>query len=833
MLSVALSQAEVQPWLSDDLCLAAHNAPRLCVVSGTTAAIAQLQQQLTAKDIACRLLHTSHAFHSPMMADVQPLFIAAFRDVPLHPPQIPFISNLTGTWITASEATDPQYWANHLRYPVRFAEGIVTLLNDSDLLLEVGPGHTLSTFVKQTAQQTTGKVRHPLTSLPHANETTSDTVCLLQAVGHLWLNGLSLNWSAFSAHERRHRVPLPTYPFERQHYWIEPQSHSDSAALSSPRSGNDWFYAPVWHRELAPRDALTLEEALTTEKRCWLVFMDASGLGQSLAERLEQAGQDVVTVAIGPQFAQAGYRAFVVQPEQPQDYRDLLQDLSRRELLPDCVLYLWTMQPIADASFYGLVYLTQALAQQSIASALTVITQQAQDVTGEEPIDIEQAKSLGFSQVISQEYPNLSCRCIDIGLSEAQDVGCLAEQLLAELFLAKAPHAHHLAYRGRYRWQLQYEPIFLNEQTTFAGHYLIVGDFETGLGPIWAEQLTRLDGVKLTLIGSTIPVDLLALYPLSIAADVTDPVQMQQAIEQAYTHHGAICGVFYSTPMSNAQSMALIADLNRDPSEYSFQSKVQGLRVLGDCLQPHSPDFCFVQSSLSSIVGGIGLGAYAAANRAVDALVQHQIGKDRSTRWYSINWDTIQSEAADDSDRSLGFGSRLSTVALTPEQVWSATCHLLTCPAGQMIVSKTDLATRIQQAAQAAPAETHSRPPLTSDYVAPQTEIEQQVAQIWQELLGIDRVGIHDSFFELGGHSLLAIQAIARLRDRFQIELPMRSFLFEAPTVAGIAALIAKQQPAPDELAAIAEILNEVTSLDATMIQPLLHSDLSSESSSD
>jgi acyl transferase domain-containing protein len=233
MLSVTASASEIEPLLGDDLTLAVINAPQLCVVSGEESKITQLRSQLEAKGINHRLLNTSHAFHSPMMTPILEQFKAQLAKIQLHPPKIPFISNLTGTWITNDQATSPDYWAQQLRHTVQFSAGVNELLQQERIFLEVGPGTTLSTLVKQ--QATTARVTH---SLPHPKSQTADQAQLLQALGELWLTGVSPDWSGFYAQENRKLLPLPTYPFQRQRYWIDPPTVSTgetSSELRKPR----------------------------------------------------------------------------------------------------------------------------------------------------------------------------------------------------------------------------------------------------------------------------------------------------------------------------------------------------------------------------------------------------------------------------------------------------------------------------------------------------------------------------------------------------------------------------------------------------------------------
>ncbi|MBE9209297.1 type I polyketide synthase [Nostoc sp. LEGE 06077] len=220
MLAVPLSEAEIQPLLNENICLAAHNSPANCVVSGTTKAIQDLQNKLTAQVIEYRPLHTSHAFHSQMMDSILEPFQKQLSKINLNSPKIPIISNLTGNWLTTNEATDPKYWVQHLRQTVRFSEGITVLLQKpNQILLEVGTGQILSNLAKQNSNQTNEQL--VISSLRHPKIKGSDISFLLDALGQLWLAGVSVNWSKFYAHQSCHRVPLPTYPFERQRYWIE------------------------------------------------------------------------------------------------------------------------------------------------------------------------------------------------------------------------------------------------------------------------------------------------------------------------------------------------------------------------------------------------------------------------------------------------------------------------------------------------------------------------------------------------------------------------------------------------------------------------------------
>jgi acyl transferase domain-containing protein len=255
MLAVALSEDDVRKYLQGQLSLAAVNGRAMCVVAGPVEAIGQLQSTLAEQGTASRLLRTSHAFHSEMMKDAVEHFTAELNGVRLQAPQIPFISNVTGTFITAEEATDADYWARHLLQTVRFADGIQELLRRGEqVLLEVGPGHTLSALAKPFANQSRQVV---ISSFGQRQENVAEAAGMLRALGQLWLAGINPDWDGFYAGERRRRTSLPTYPFERQRYWIEPaeQNINLQAAPETEKSALPTHSRPaLTNAYVAPRN---------------------------------------------------------------------------------------------------------------------------------------------------------------------------------------------------------------------------------------------------------------------------------------------------------------------------------------------------------------------------------------------------------------------------------------------------------------------------------------------------------------------------------------------------------------------------------------------------
>ena len=233
MLAVRLPEAQLRARLPLEVSIAAINSAQLCVVSGPTPAVEELEQSLKKDGAMTRRLHTSHAFHSYMMDPVIDPFTEVVKKVSLGASSIPYVSGVSGAWITEEQTTNPRYWASHLREPVRFADGISSLASlDNAVLLEVGPGTTLSTLVLQHPAMKAGQT--VINSLPDVSRTASDTETLLTALGRMWVAGAQPSWASFHQGERLHRVSLPTYPFERKRYWISPTKSDAATKAASP-----------------------------------------------------------------------------------------------------------------------------------------------------------------------------------------------------------------------------------------------------------------------------------------------------------------------------------------------------------------------------------------------------------------------------------------------------------------------------------------------------------------------------------------------------------------------------------------------------------------------
>jgi acyl transferase domain-containing protein/acyl carrier protein len=846
MLAVPLPPGEVEGLLTPGLALAAVNAPAICVVSGPEAAIEALASILRERGTETRRLRTSHAFHSPMMDPVLEPFAEAVGRVSLGTPRLRYVSNLTGDWIRESEARDPAYWARHLRAPVRFAEGLGRILEEPELaLLEVGPGQSLGGLVRQHPARST---RHTvLASLPRAGTPAErEHPFILATAARLWISGARIEWSALSEQGSPRRVPLPTYPFERQRYWVERPAPRASEArtaktLDKATEVADWLYAPAWRAGTVAAPAVG--EAAASPGR-WLVLGGEDPLAARLASRLRDGGHQVIEARPGSGFAREGEAIYRLDPRHPEDYRELVMRLGERADGPLRVLHLWTLGPVpevdnrlrvdepsVDLGFHSLRLLVAAMeARHAGPATIRVVASGLVALSGTDEVHPSRAMVRGASTVIGQELPHLQCGVIDVVCPVP---GSAAERLVLEQLtweLHRDEVEPFIAFRGALRFQPDYD--VMPRATTGAmpfrlrpgGVYLITG----GLGRVGlaiAQHLSRRVRARLVLTGrSGLPrreewgswlaregggggigrrirsvqaLEALGGEVLVLPADVADAAEMTEVVATVRSRFGEIHGVVHAAGALD-RAWHPLPELSREECERQFRPKVQGLEVLAHVLKGERPDFVLLMSSLSAVLGGLGYGAYAAANLFMDAFVEAQHARGRRS-WISVDWDAWQADVA---AASGSPGAELARLAMTPEEAGEALDRILGLgPTSRVVVSTADLAARVAlwsrpDARAAAPGAAegrgpgrHPRPNLHSGYVTPESPVEKRVAELWSEMLGIDRVGLHDSFFELGGSSLLAVQLVARVRAVFGVELSVAA-VFEGPTVHSLSRLV-------------------------------------------
>ncbi len=846
MLAVPLSEDEVRPYLGTELSLAAVNSPMQCVVSGPHEAVERVRRLLEEAGVRSHVLATSHAFHSSMMDPILDAFTARAAAMPLRPPTLPFVSNVTGTWITTEQATSPRYWAQHLRGAVRFADGLHALLSDPKrVLLECGPGQVLSRLARRHPD--TVASRPVLASMPTSQDTVPPGAPPLaySTLGGLWLAGVTVDWKGFHGGERRQRLPLPTYPFERQRFWVEPETRStpSSEAKRTPVATEAalaqepmerWFHVPSWKR--APLSSSLVAREATP--RVWLVFEDEASPTDALLAAAPGEERRVLRVRPGTAFSRTGDSEFTVAPGSLSDFRALVGALRDAGLQPDAVLHLWSLTPELPTSFAqaqasgydSLVALARAFVEHAAEKpcSIWVVTNHVHEVTGDEVLSPDKATVLGPCQVVSQEQPFLRLRHIDVVTdADFKLPPASLQSLRAELRSTALDTV--VALRGPHRWVRTLEPLPLPDATGAkvlsrpGGVYLLVQGL-SGVGAMNARALAGISpGAKLVCLE---PADLpsrehwdthLSLHgeahPSSqrirrarqleslgaevtvISVDVTRQESLREAVETVLARFGAVHGVVYGAWLPREQVARLVSETGPEESAWHFDARVRGLALLDQVLGERPLDFRVVASSISSVLGGMATVAHTAASAWQDTFAQSTTRAGR--RWVSLDWDVVRVE--DYGAHPGARGEALDRLAIAPEQGAEALARVLSQSEGSWWVVSThdpvarQARPRASEAVDSAPPAArpqHPRPlNLRSAYVAPATELERTLTELWQQTLGVAPIGIQDNFFELGGDSLIAVQLSDRLKRRLDISVPASS-LYEGVTVKALAALL-------------------------------------------
>jgi amino acid adenylation domain-containing protein len=331
MIAARLSEVEAIEFLSDpDVALAAVNSPQLCVLSGPFERIAALEETLAKRNITARRLATSHAFHSPMVESIVAPFAEAVKAVCLNPPALPIVSCVTGAWLTATEATDENYWARHLRATVRFTSAVGKLFNDKGTaLIEAGPGQMLS----QLARQHPGKTaRHEV--IHSIAEGTDEDESFASAIARLWMAGGKIDWRSVHAGEERRRVSLPSYPFERQRYFADLPAGMPIPLAIAGTDGDAPFGAPL-PTPMAPCQTVIAQTEATVSLPI-STPVDNCGLLQEIQHLLSDlSGIDLASAPASTKFLELGLDSLLLAQAAIMISRKFGVKVTFRQLLLD------------------------------------------------------------------------------------------------------------------------------------------------------------------------------------------------------------------------------------------------------------------------------------------------------------------------------------------------------------------------------------------------------------------------------------------------------------------------------------------------------------------
>ncbi|HEX2927571.1 MAG TPA: SDR family NAD(P)-dependent oxidoreductase [Ruminiclostridium sp.] len=701
---------------------------------------------------------------------------------------------------------------------------------DGTVFVEIGTGAGLGTLCTCQTNNDTGIA---VNVIRPENESGSDTRFFLEKLGQLWCHGVKVDWKQYNSPRKRKRISLPTYPFHGQSYPLDvigckkPAADREETYKSHKEPDMDkWFYAPSWSTSALP-SGKTLEQ---TGRQTWLLFMDVSELGEKLALKIGEKGHEVLAVRTGTGFKKTDEGDFIINPGNSEDYVELFKELNSFGKIPQNIVHLWNMDMEEeltgglDKYFYSLVYIPQAIGRHCASSKINIfiLSDNMQALLDEETVHPLKSTLLGPCTVIPKEYPNLSCRSIDINSSQKQDE--LLEQLLLEFSLAGDESI--VAYRRNKRFVESYKPIRLRrndempERLKNGGVYLITGG-TGGIGLALAGYIAKIPGVKLILTGrSAFPekgqwqrwldehgsndkvskvihkvkaFEQMGAEVMVVSAEVSDLTRMQHIVAQAESEYGRINGIIHT---AGVVGNGVIQLKKKEMVEKVFSPKIKGTLVLDNIFKEKDLDFMVICSSISSALREFGQVDYVAANLFLDSYARYASLRYKNTFTLSINWDTwIDTGILLDAIVKMQEGmAEFFKDGLTAEEGIECFGRLLQANEPQIAVSTKDLNREIELIAKEFNAKRvknllnsgrkYPRPELSCEYAAPSNETEHKIASVWEELFRIDKVGVRDNFYELGGDSLIAFSLVSELQKHFVINV---TDIYDYPTISALA----------------------------------------------
>lgn len=722
----------------DDLSLAAVNAPEICTLSGSRAAVDVAVARLAAEGIDAKPVPITVPGHSTLLTRIADRFRAELRNTSFTTPSIPWISNITGKTITPNDLADPEYWVRHLMTTVRFGDGVTTLLAaGARNFLEVGPGQTLSAFVRANARPVDAV--KTFRSMRSADEETEDGEVLAQSFAELYCSGVQLEPRALYGLSTFRKVPMSGYRFERVRHWpavraTEAQSSVDGiSVLPEPAS---WLTTPGWTR--LPERLVPLPQP---ERR--LVFL---GLELSGAEG------DVARVA------------------SPDELSAVLDGSVRLVLGPK-----------AEAIDVMTVVRTAFQHLEPSAVDVVLVTSSAVRVEDDDPIVPERAGVISALRVLGQEHARLRWQVIDVPSPEDFAAAVMSE-------IVETPNGTVRAIRSSGRWEQVLVPTDLDESLPIRtlrenGTYVFTG----GLGRFSlhiARHLCATRAANVVLTTRRQPEEAVNQLPKLTAAAfgrllrehadqirvIRCDVEDERALARVFDDLDPIAGVFHAAAVSSGPSIrALGLELSSEDFTTQERPKLHGARALAQALHGREYEFCFLFSSNASRFGGAGRSAYAAANGAMEAFVTDR-WRGGDHRWVTASWDGWRLD--DEPVRSTT--TPLDRLALSASEAVAAVETIVTkAQTAVTVVSKGDVRDRYDRwvrdvAKEITPEHT------TSDECAYtpsrfSTDLEEEIADLWREVLGIAPTNPQDGFFAVGGNSLMGLRLVSRIKDRYEV----------------------------------------------------------------
>ncbi len=797
LLAVSCGLNDIETYLRPPVVVAAVNSPKRCTLSGSVEAIELLKNNLIKRGIACRFIPGRKAYHSQVIDSIQEEFESYIMQFTCHAPQISVISNVTGRWLTQEEAVSPGYWGRQMRQTVLFSLGIETLIqnNNNPMLIELGFGNHLSTFVHQHQQ---GVKTYPLLGQNHSHSSLYKTC--LETLGQLWQSGCFIDWSAFNKPQVGSRVSLPTYPFQRKCYRFE----GDKAG-SLEQGEVTRLYQPNWI--LAPQSQ---SEPIGNTQDTYLLFNPVTSWSQDIHEQL-CSNSSVLEVKYGNKFKRLN-SLIELRCHHQDDFVELFSQFKEESKLhiiyfwPTCPNFCFSSKAHSEqlSSCYrtlkAYLYLLKAVSALHLQSIkLTVFTQGLCFVKPCDPVNPLKSVLLGPGRTIRNEIPGVSHKIIDLPSSEnlRSYISLVTEELKVD------QEQPLVAYRDMKRFVQKFVQVSFPDCSfpfiKAGGVYVITGGLGH-IGLIFAEYLSSVKDVRIVLIsrrglsthkkvdnnlkskGSASDRDRFnrvkaRVHKLAVfQCDITQYDRLDETFQKIRERYGKITGVIHAAGINEGGSLTEI-DLNA--IESSLCVKIDGVCNLHAVTCHDHLDFMLLCSALSTLAGDYGQSIYNSANAFLDAFAHWRSFHHAHT--ISVNWDTWTEGGM---AKSWMDHFHVDYDGIRDQEALSLIPELLSYQGAQLVVTKQKLSKRIEDNFLENLAHQKSASSMSFPLKRPKSSLSIRlfIEQLWRQHLDYQPTTTSEHFHELGGDSLLAVQLASLLSNTYGINIHPHTFI-EYPTI--------------------------------------------------
>lgn len=681
MLAVAAEEERVAGLLMPGVWISAVNAARQVVVGGAAEDLARFAEVLNDQGVSARELATSHAFHTPVMSPAVAELTEVVAACTLHAPGLPLVSAAAGRLLDRELAVDPGFWARQLVEPVRFHQALDALVEEPSLLVELGPGHALTSLSRLHAGLREGG-SEAVSSVPPVSR-TDDGSGFLAALARVWTAGNDLDWEPLWAGRSPRRVPLPAYPYQRRDFWLPAAAGGGQSDAAVPRLdlGAQAQVAPepVAVEEVPASPADVIPDEPVTAYYGWepaavllpvgpavagsrgtavVVLPDAENRARDVVAAVQLAGYRAVPVRVGAEAASNG-GVVRVRSGHPEDLVEVMRRITEQGTDLAAVVHArgYVDRPasapdhdetLVEQGFWSVVDALQAVARHRRAGAsrvsVTVLTTGAVDVSGAEDLVPARSTALGLVRSAALETGAGQARLVDAR-------GVVPEVLAAALDGSSAD-GPVVAVRGHQLWRPVRRRLTLDGPSPALavrkGVFLITGGLgavglavarglaEAGLRPRLV-LLGRRAADETHVAGLASELDGLRSAGAEVelaAGDVAAPQAMAALVERIRARYGRLDGILHAAGVPGG---GLLESRSREDAERVLRPKVTGSVVLRDLARglPEAPFLLFF-SSRAALNGLLGSADYAAANAFQDALATTSSSPDLVVR--SVNW---------------------------------------------------------------------------------------------------------------------------------------------------------------------------------------------------